>query len=140
MRFLLCLLFLHFPWPTPMMSPMPSARKCAQLRPPKCTSATASTATNYCICLSRRNRLPAVIKAILPPVSRASVLGSSTARASSSRAVFRAGVKFWRAHEASLARAEALYGVPREIIVGIIGVETIYGKRSGHFQTYFAGG
>lgn len=45
-----------------------------------------------------------------------------------------AGARFWRAHSASLARAEAEYGVPAEIIVGIIGVETIYGQNMGSFR------
>jgi membrane-bound lytic murein transglycosylase B len=45
-----------------------------------------------------------------------------------------AGVKFWREHAAALERAEAEYGVPAEIIVGIIGVETIYGRDMGTFR------
>ena len=45
-----------------------------------------------------------------------------------------AGVRFWRAHADTLARAEATYGVPPEIIVGIIGVETIYGRDMGRFR------
>src|SRR5690348_14671916 len=38
------------------------------------------------------------------------------------------GVAYFRAHEADLARAEREFGVPAEIIVAIIGVETFYGK------------
>ena len=45
-----------------------------------------------------------------------------------------AGVKFWRANQSILARAEKDYGVPAEIIVGIIGVETIYGRDTGSFR------
>ena len=45
-----------------------------------------------------------------------------------------AGVRFWRANADTLARAEATYGVPPEIIVGIIGVETIYGRNMGNFR------
>ena len=45
-----------------------------------------------------------------------------------------AGVKFWQANRETLARAEAEYGVPAEIIVGIIGVETIYGQQMGNFR------
>lgn len=45
-----------------------------------------------------------------------------------------AGVKFWQDHQADLERAEREYGVPAEIIVGIIGVETIYGQRMGNFR------
>ena len=45
-----------------------------------------------------------------------------------------AGVEFWNAHADALARAEAMFGVPAEIIVGIIGVETIYGRNTGRFR------
>jgi len=46
----------------------------------------------------------------------------------------RAGVTFWRANEKWLALAEELYGVPPEIVVGIVGVETIYGQQMGNFR------
>ena len=45
-----------------------------------------------------------------------------------------AGVRFWEQNADALARAEATYGVPAEIIVGIIGVETIYGRDTGRFR------
>ncbi|MEP9327496.1 lytic murein transglycosylase B [Paraburkholderia phymatum] len=45
-----------------------------------------------------------------------------------------AGVKFWRANQATLQRAYEQYGVPPEVIVGIIGVETIYGRYMGNFR------
>ena len=45
-----------------------------------------------------------------------------------------AGVKFWRDNQSTLERAEKEYGVPAEIIVGIIGVETIYGRDTGSFR------
>lgn len=44
------------------------------------------------------------------------------------------GVAFWDAHADALARAEERYGVPAEIIVGIIGVETVYGRNTGSFR------
>lgn len=37
------------------------------------------------------------------------------------------GVLFWDQYEADLQRASRIYGVPPEIIVGIIGVETRWG-------------
>ena len=46
----------------------------------------------------------------------------------------KAGVRFWDDNAASLARAQALYGVPPEMIVGIIGVETIYGQQMGNLR------
>ncbi|MEA5097833.1 MAG: lytic murein transglycosylase B [Burkholderiaceae bacterium] len=45
-----------------------------------------------------------------------------------------AGVKFWNRHASDLARAEKQYGVPAEIIVAIIGVESIYGRHTGNFR------
>lgn len=46
-----------------------------------------------------------------------------------------AGVAFWRQHADALARAEARWGVPAEIIVGIVGVETLYGQHMGRMKT-----
>jgi len=46
----------------------------------------------------------------------------------------KAGVQFWRKNEALLQKAEAQYGVPREIIAGIIGIETTYGRNTGTFR------
>lgn len=44
------------------------------------------------------------------------------------------GVDFWRQHEATLARAEQEYGVPAQVIVSIIGVETFFGRNTGNFR------
>ena len=46
----------------------------------------------------------------------------------------RAGVAFWRANQRWLAQAEDLYGVPPEIVVGIVGVESIFGRQMGDFR------
>lgn len=46
----------------------------------------------------------------------------------------RAGVNFYRRHEADLKRAEAAYGVPAKIIAGVLGVETIYGRQTGNYR------
>jgi membrane-bound lytic murein transglycosylase B len=44
------------------------------------------------------------------------------------------GVEFWRQNSEVLAKARETYGVPEEVIVSIVGVETIYGKRMGGFR------
>ncbi len=44
------------------------------------------------------------------------------------------GVAFWRENQAALSRAAATYGVPEEIIVAIIGVETRYGRITGSYR------
>lgn len=45
-----------------------------------------------------------------------------------------AGVQFWRENAEALARAERTYGVPAKYIVGIVGVETIYGRNTGNLR------
>ena len=44
------------------------------------------------------------------------------------------GVAFYREHADTLARAEEATGVPAEIIVAIIGVETYYGRITGSYR------
>ena len=44
------------------------------------------------------------------------------------------GLEFWKAHEETLTKAEKQYGVPAQIIVSIIGVETYYGRQTGGFK------
>lgn len=48
----------------------------------------------------------------------------------------RHGVRFWRQHGAALASARKIYGVPEEVIVAIIGVETSYGKTQPRFPEF----
>jgi len=48
------------------------------------------------------------------------------------------GLEFWRANEATLARAESEFGVPAEVIVAIIGVETLYGRNTGRYRVFDA--
>lgn len=44
------------------------------------------------------------------------------------------GLTFWREHANVLAMVQDRYGVPPEIIVGILGVETGYGRNTGGFR------
>jgi len=46
----------------------------------------------------------------------------------------RGGAAFWNEHADALERATRVYGVPAEVIVAIIGVETIYGRVTGEFR------
>ena len=45
-----------------------------------------------------------------------------------------AGSQFWQEHASELARAQIQYGVPAEIIVAILGVETRFGQSAGHYR------
>jgi len=44
------------------------------------------------------------------------------------------GASFWQKHAETLARAEKEYGVPPQVIVAIIGVETLYGGNTGSWR------
>lgn len=44
------------------------------------------------------------------------------------------GVAFYNAHKQALKRAEKQYGIPAEMIVAIIGVETRYGQNKGNYR------
>ncbi|KTD75276.1 lytic murein transglycosylase B [Legionella waltersii] len=44
------------------------------------------------------------------------------------------GLKFWSDNEAALEKAQKRFGVPPEIIVAILGVETLYGERQGDYN------
>jgi membrane-bound lytic murein transglycosylase B len=44
------------------------------------------------------------------------------------------GVRFWAQHQEALVRAEKQYGVPPELIVAILGIETNFGRNTGSFR------
>lgn len=81
---------------------------------------------------------PAVLKAIRPAADPAARSWRDyRARFVNERRIAR-GVEFWRRHEIALLRAQALYDVPADIVVAIIGVETSYGEQTGSFEAFNA--
>jgi membrane-bound lytic murein transglycosylase B len=46
----------------------------------------------------------------------------------------KAGKVFWEQNQAFLSKVEKESGVPAELIVAIIGIETIYGRQTGNFR------
>ncbi len=48
------------------------------------------------------------------------------------------GIAFLAAHRATLQRAERDYGVPPEVVVAILGVESFYGANTGRHRTFDA--
>jgi membrane-bound lytic murein transglycosylase B len=45
-----------------------------------------------------------------------------------------AGVQYWDTYGKQLSRAEIEFGVPAEVILGILGVETAFGQNTGSFR------
>ena len=45
-----------------------------------------------------------------------------------------AGVRYWDANAEALAQVEQRFGVPAEIVVAILGVETFYGRNTGRYR------
>ena len=86
------------------------------------------------VLFSRATRQPEILNAIRPPASPRSRSWQAY------RAIFvnprhiEEGVRFYALHAAALERAERDYGVPAEIIVAIIGVETFYGRNMGKWR------
>ena len=78
--------------------------------------------------------VPAAAKAIMPAPSGTAKNWALYRSRFIDAARIRAGVAFWRTNEKWLRQAEAQYGVPAEIVAGIIGVETIYGQQLGNFR------
>jgi membrane-bound lytic murein transglycosylase B len=87
---------------------------------------------------ARVRHSPPVLKAILPPADpRQRSWLAYRARFVEATRIAR-GRAFMNRHHAALARAEADYGVPAAIIAAIIGVETLYGRDTGHFHVFNA--
>ncbi len=84
--------------------------------------------------ISKAQHLKGVPKMVLPPtVPTAKNWRAYRERFIESRRID-AGTQFWQTYESALTRAEQTYGVPAEMIVGIIGVETFYGQNMGNFR------
>lgn len=84
--------------------------------------------------LKQAEYLPNVVEAVKPPKTK-SVRKWDTYR---NRFVepfrIRKGIEFWNQNSDTLKAAESKYGVPQEVIVAIIGVETIYGQYTGNYR------
>ena len=81
---------------------------------------------------------PSVIRAVMPPRDP----GIRSWQAYRARFVepgrVLMGQRFRREHAAALADASARYGVPEEVVVAIIGVETIFGRHMGGYRAFDA--
>jgi membrane-bound lytic murein transglycosylase B len=84
--------------------------------------------------ISKAQHLKGVPKMVLPPtVPTAKNWRAYRERFIESRRI-EAGTQFWQTYQSALTRAEQIYGVPAEMVVGIIGVETFYGQNMGNYR------
>jgi membrane-bound lytic murein transglycosylase B len=83
---------------------------------------------------SRARREPAILAAIEPPKDAAARSWLAYRARFVTDARIADGTAFWRRHAAALERAAREHGVPEEIIVAIIGVETQYGRQMGTWR------
>ncbi|MGH8673666.1 MAG: lytic murein transglycosylase B [Burkholderiales bacterium] len=81
---------------------------------------------------ARARRLEVALKAVATPAS-ARAWTDYRATFVNDRQVG-GGVDFWRQHRKVLERAAKEYGVPEEVIVAIIGIETFYGRHTGRWR------
>ena len=84
--------------------------------------------------LARAHRIDAVRKLIMPPPPGVAKNWAAYRERFIEPQRIAAGVAFWRDHAAWLAQAESRFGVAAEIVVGIVGVETFYGRVTGGFR------
>ncbi len=84
--------------------------------------------------LAQSRFMPAVAKLIMPPPAGTAKNWAAYRDRFIEPKRINAGVAFWQANERWLTQAEEVYGVPPEIVIGIIGVETLYGRHMGGFR------
>lgn len=84
--------------------------------------------------LAQARYQPAVARLIMPPPAGTAKNWAAYRARFIEPERLRAGAAFWSAHEAWLDAAEQRYGVPAALVVGIIGVETFYGRVTGNFR------
>ena len=84
--------------------------------------------------LAQARFVPTVARLMMPgPPGSAKNWAAYRARAVDTLRI-RSGLAFWDDHETWLQLAEERYGVPASIVLGIIGIETIYGRNTGSFR------
>ncbi len=84
--------------------------------------------------LAQARKLPSVQKAMLP-APKATAKNWAAYRARFIEPIrLKAGQAFWDTHKRWLDKAEADTGVPASLIVGVIGVETLYGQHMGNYR------
>ncbi len=88
--------------------------------------------------LARARQVPDVIRLITPPKKTFARSWQNYRARFLNEQRIEGGARFWRDHADLLARASQRYGVPAEVIIAIIGVETHYGDNTGNFEALSA--
>ena len=78
--------------------------------------------------------IPSIRKLVLPPSGTFKKNWLAYRKRFIEPVRLKAGKAFWDENEAFLSQVEQDSGVPAEIIVAIIGIETIYGRQTGNFR------
>ena len=76
---------------------------------------------------------PAILEAIAKPAEKTLTWGEYR-KIFLTRERIRAGAEFWREHAETLDEISTATGVPIEILIGIIGVETFFGRITGNYR------
>ncbi len=84
--------------------------------------------------LAEARYVPSVAKFIMPPPTATAKNWAAYRARFVEPLRIRTGLAFWRENEKWLQRAEEMYGVPPEVVVGVVGVETLYGRHMGNFR------
>jgi membrane-bound lytic murein transglycosylase B len=84
--------------------------------------------------LRKATRLPAVLRAIAPSADPLRHSWQDYRALFVNDARIDRGAEFWEHYAATLARAREEFGIPEEILVAIIGIETVYGRNIGRYR------
>ena len=84
--------------------------------------------------LAQAQYQPAIVRAMDQPPESAAASWQSYRAAFLKQERIDAGAQFWSRNADALKRAAGEYGVPENIIVGIIGVETVFGRNIGTYR------
>jgi membrane-bound lytic murein transglycosylase B len=78
--------------------------------------------------------IPSIRKLVLPPSGSFKKNWLAYRKRFIEPVRLKAGKVFWEQNQAFLTKIDQEFGVPAEVIVSIIGIETIYGRQMGNFR------
>ena len=78
--------------------------------------------------------IPSIRKLVLPPSGSFKKNWVAYRKRFIEPVRLKAGKNFWEQNQTFLSKVEQESGVPAEVIVSIIGIETIYGRQTGNFR------